>query len=629
MDLRLPSLPDLLPPNLMASAQSGSIARADSSSHGQGIVPQESLPPYLEKLLLLQKLQDQAFGSSPSEHLVPAPSSSNQQHASLHALSEISGADLAPRQSLHSSIDQNLAAAFASTVSSSFLEVDEQYLTDPPLLELDGNSVSASPTATLQQLSDAPPATVVPAGIVAQRRKSFTDHAASSVYQRPPFVPEVRTDTVTSAGYVKSIAQNSRSSANDAGFVASVSTPASGSDTLSLLTKGGAVELAYPFANEPSSNLAPPPNLHFPSPPQLNRRSQDLDVLQQLAETDALSEDMTVSQLEQLSAASLKEFFIKVVDMMDSANISARSRAMVALCNFLSKGKGRDKINLDGLSTLLPKLLCFLPADRSSVLSDAELYLAGATSGTICNLSNSSSIRKQCCDMGFLQRLIALISQNEVFSTRHASGALWNLVVDNDDAKLLIGSDELFRAKLAELFTNSDHQVSKHALGLASEMCCRNVQVKELFCDERRMQLLISIVRECSDADVSKSSARLRSCCLLICNVLANSPVNKSIALKLGLFDVVLPLLQRSDPELCAVIAGIIVNLPPWQQFRNTIKLSGLFPVIQSHTHSTNQSLARNTSKLIDWLAISKKHKKPFFVKAPTPVNLKMIFGGQ
>jgi hypothetical protein len=126
MDLRLPSLPDLLPPNLMASAQSGSIARADSSSHGQGIVPQESLPPYLEKLLLLQKLQDQAFGSSPSEHLVPAPSSSNQQHASLHALSEISGADLAPRQSLHSSIDQNLAAAFASTVSSSFLEVDEQ-----------------------------------------------------------------------------------------------------------------------------------------------------------------------------------------------------------------------------------------------------------------------------------------------------------------------------------------------------------------------------------------------------------------------------------------------------------------------------------------------------------------------
>jgi hypothetical protein len=68
--------------------------------------------------------------------------------------------------------------------------------------------------------------------------------------------------------------------------------------------------------------------------------------------------------------------------------------------------------------------------------------------------------------MGFLQRLIALISQNEVFSTRHASGALWNLVVDNDDAKLLIGSDELFRAKLAELFTNSDHQVP-HAIALA------------------------------------------------------------------------------------------------------------------------------------------------------------------
>jgi hypothetical protein len=176
--------------------------------------------------------------------------------------------------------------------------------------------------------------------------------------------------------------------------------------------------------------------------------------------------------------------------MMDSANVTARSRAMVALCNFLSKGKGRDKINLDGLSTLLPKLLSFLPADRSSVLTDAEIYLAGfllqfyqaetgvhlinfipgATSGTICNLSNSSSIRKQCCDMGFLQRLIALISQNEVFSTRHASGALWNLVVDNDDAKLLIGSDELFRAKLAELFSHSDHQVPH----VTSRALCRS-----------------------------------------------------------------------------------------------------------------------------------------------------------
>lgn len=30
-------------------------------------------------------------------------------------------------------------------------------------------------------------------------------------------------------------------------------------------------------------------------------------------------------------------------------------------------------------------------------------------------------------------------------------------------------------------------QVSKHALGLASEMCCRNIEAKELFCNEHRM----------------------------------------------------------------------------------------------------------------------------------------------
>lgn len=34
-------------------------------------------------------------------------------------------------------------------------------------------------------------------------------------------------------------------------------------------------------------------------------------------------------------------------------------------------------------------------------------------------------------------------------------------------------------------------------------------------------------------------TTNLRSCCLLMCNMLANSPANKSMALKFGLFDVV------------------------------------------------------------------------------------------
>jgi hypothetical protein len=83
-------------------------------------------------------------------------------------------------------------------------------------------------------------------------------------------------------------------------------------------------------------------------------------------------------QLEQLSETAIKEFFIEVVDMMDSAIVPVKSRAMVALCNFLSKGKGREKINLDGLCTLLPKLLSFLPGDKSRTMSDDEVYLAGA-----------------------------------------------------------------------------------------------------------------------------------------------------------------------------------------------------------------------------------------------------------
>jgi hypothetical protein len=132
------------------------------------------------------------------------------------------------------------------------------------------------------------------------------------------------------------------------------------------------------------------------------------------------------------------------------------------------------------------------------------ILVSGATAGTICNLCSSSLIRKQCCDTGYLGSLVVLIYQNDVFSSRHAIGALWNLVVDNDGAKIALASDDAFCHKMVELFRHSDiqvrhtvrvrscsdadaGQVSKHALGLASEMCCRCIEAKELFCNEYRM----------------------------------------------------------------------------------------------------------------------------------------------
>jgi hypothetical protein len=193
-------------------------------------------------------------------------------------------------------------------------------------------------------------------------------------------------------------------------------------------------------------------------------------------------------QLEQLAAASPKEFLVRCVDMFDARSVSARSRAMVAFCNFLSKGK--EGINLDGLSVLLPKLLSFLPSDRSRVMNEAETYLAGATrdvacrlalfivvtgatAGTICNLCSSSSIRRQCCELGFLLRLTVLISHNDAFSTSHAAGALWNLVVENNGAKLMLAGDDAFCRKLVELFCHSDAQVARvlHAHALHDYTC--------------------------------------------------------------------------------------------------------------------------------------------------------------
>jgi hypothetical protein len=70
--------------------------------------------------------------------------------------------------------------------------------------------------------------------------------------------------------------------------------------------------------------------------------------------------------------------------------------------------------------------------------------------------------------MGFLGSLVNLISHNDAFSTCHAAGALWNLVVDNHDAKLALVSDEIFCKKLVELFGHSDAQVP-HCVAMSHE----------------------------------------------------------------------------------------------------------------------------------------------------------------
>ena len=141
-----------------------------------------------------------------------------------------------------------------------------------------------------------PPALVVPAGIVAQRRKSFSDHAAAAAPQRAPFMPEVPIDIVTSAGYAKSIAQRNASAGEGA---APAPSPQSASHWRFSMTKGGAVELAHPSANEPSTILAPAPSFELPAAAQAPSPAHHFDILPPPAASEASSLALfsTVSQV--------------------------------------------------------------------------------------------------------------------------------------------------------------------------------------------------------------------------------------------------------------------------------------------------------------------------------------------
>ena len=136
MDLRLPALPDLQPPNLLSAGA----ATANASVIGQVSPPQDSLPPYLQKLLQLQQLQDKALASTPcppvqgAPVLVNANSGAHRQQiasVSLNMAAEISGAELAPVQLHLHQIDpisqvHRQPQSFNPSASSSFLEVDDQ-----------------------------------------------------------------------------------------------------------------------------------------------------------------------------------------------------------------------------------------------------------------------------------------------------------------------------------------------------------------------------------------------------------------------------------------------------------------------------------------------------------------------
>jgi hypothetical protein len=131
MDLRLPPLPDLLQLNLI-SRTDASVPRTDAIADAKDSVSQGTLPPHLEKLLQLQKLQDQAFSSLHAASEQPThvftDSTLTKTMAHQQQTCEISGAELAPMLTAHSSQDQQSSHAlgFNSSISNSFLEVDEQ-----------------------------------------------------------------------------------------------------------------------------------------------------------------------------------------------------------------------------------------------------------------------------------------------------------------------------------------------------------------------------------------------------------------------------------------------------------------------------------------------------------------------
>jgi hypothetical protein len=126
MELRLPPLPDLLQLNLI-SRSDASVPRTDAIAHAEDSAAQGTLPPHLEKLLQLQKLQDEAFSSfhAASEQPDPTLTKNIVLQQQTH---EISGAELAPMLTAHSPQDHHSSHAlgFNFSMSNSFLEVDEQ-----------------------------------------------------------------------------------------------------------------------------------------------------------------------------------------------------------------------------------------------------------------------------------------------------------------------------------------------------------------------------------------------------------------------------------------------------------------------------------------------------------------------
>ena len=157
MDLRLPLLPDLQPPNLQPpnlqlpnllspnllpgpNLLSGSAAPINASVVSNASSPLQSVPPYLQKLLQLQQLQDSAVASAPGHSVsmpVHAGSGAQEQQAtalsltiaaaaSLNIAAEISGAELAPLQLNFSSQAHHQSERFTAAASTSFLEVDDQ-----------------------------------------------------------------------------------------------------------------------------------------------------------------------------------------------------------------------------------------------------------------------------------------------------------------------------------------------------------------------------------------------------------------------------------------------------------------------------------------------------------------------
>ncbi|EDN05907.1 vacuolar protein 8 [Histoplasma mississippiense (nom. inval.)] len=228
-----------------------------------------------------------------------------------------------------------------------------------------------------------------------------------------------------------------------------------------------------------------------------------------------------------------------LIRQMMSPNVEVQCNAVGCITNLATHEDNKAKIARSGALGPLTRLA-----------KSKDMRVQRNATGALLNMTHSDENRQQLVIAGAIPVLVQLLSSSDVDVQYYCTTALSNIAVDSDNRKKLAQTESRLVQSLVQLMDSSTPKVQ----------CQAALALRNLASDEKYQLEIVRAVQKCKEL-VLKVPMSVQSEMTAAIAVLALSDELKSHLLKLGVFDVLIPLTDSESIEVQGNSAAALGNL--------------------------------------------------------------------